>query len=76
LHILPLEEREATTQSRFPDNRDRAERAGSLYPGINLVRVRGGISLREARARSLTILYGVRGRVPANLVPLSMAGKE
>jgi hypothetical protein len=74
LHILPVEEREATTQSRFPDSRDRADRKGSRYPGIDFVRRRGEILFHEAV--SLTILRSIVGRAPAARVLLPEIGKE
>ena len=74
--ILHFKEREATTQSRFSDNRDRATPSRARYPVTDFVRRWSGISFRGAEAGSLTTLRIAGGLGLAARVLLPETGKE
>jgi hypothetical protein len=80
LLILTLEEREATTESRFPEERYLAACGRSWHPGTKEVRGLRGILFHEAIAGSHTVLHnpgvGLRPLTRCFLVPERSKGFE
>ncbi len=70
------EEREATTQSRFPNKRDGAMPMVLRYPAEGLVSVTTGDLLHRAVVGSYETLYSSTGRASASHAPLLYTGKE
>ena len=74
--ILPTEEREAATESRFSAQEDGATREDSCYQRTNSVWMRGGLLLREAEAEPETVLHDTGSRALTDRAPLLGTGKE
>jgi hypothetical protein len=76
LLILPTEEREATTESRFSAQEGGATREDSCYQRINSVWVQRRLLLREAKAELETVLHDTGSRALTDRSPLLETGKE
>ena len=72
--ILLSKEREATTQSRFPNKRERVAPKRPCYLGTNFIRRRNEILFGEIG--SYTILHGARGMTPVDGSSPLGVGKE
>ena len=72
--ILLSKEREATTQSRFLNKRERVAPKRSCYLGTDFIRRRDEILFGELGSH--TILHGARGVAPVDGSSLLGVGKE